>query len=61
MDRDSRKVRGARPFLFTDLKTETGLSEVIAWIEGERHKLRPEVVDAHGPYVGTPHSHSHTH
>jgi urease accessory protein len=61
MDRDSRKVRGARPFIFTDLKAETGLAEVISWIESERRKLRPEVVDAHGPYVGTPHSHSHTH
>lgn len=33
MDRDARKMRGSRPFLFCDLKTEKGLAEVIAWIE----------------------------
>jgi len=33
MDRDSRKMRGARPFIFCDLKTEKGLPEVIQWIE----------------------------
>jgi len=33
MDRDSKKMRGDRPFLFCDLKTEKGLAEVIRWIE----------------------------
>jgi urease accessory protein len=33
MDRDSRKMRGNRPFLFCDLKTEKGLPAVISWIE----------------------------
>jgi len=33
MDRDSKKMRGDRPFLFCDLKTEKGLGEVIRWIE----------------------------
>ena len=33
MDRDARAMRGARPFLFCDLKTEKGLGEVIAWLE----------------------------
>ncbi len=33
MDRDAKKMRGARPFLFCDLKTEKGLDDVIAWIE----------------------------
>lgn len=33
MDRDARKMRGSRPFLFCDLKTEKGLGDVIAWIE----------------------------
>ena len=32
MDRDARKMRGDRPFVFTNLKTGTGLSEVIAFI-----------------------------
>lgn len=35
MDRDSKLMRGARPFLFADLKSEKGLKEVIAWIERE--------------------------
>ena len=33
MERDARAQRGARPFLFCDLKTEKGLAEVIAWLE----------------------------
>ena len=32
MDRDARKMRGDRPFLFTNLMQEKGLDEVIAWI-----------------------------
>ena len=32
MDRDSRKMRGERPFLFTNLKTAEGLDRVIAFI-----------------------------
>ncbi len=35
MDRDSRLMRGQRPFLFTDLKTRKGLAEVIQWIDRE--------------------------
>jgi urease accessory protein len=33
MDRDARRMRGARPFLFAALKSETGLTEIIAQIE----------------------------
>lgn len=33
MERDAKKMRGERPFLFCDLKTEKGLDSVIAWIE----------------------------
>jgi len=32
MERDSKKMRGERPFLFTNLKTGAGVPEVIAWI-----------------------------
>jgi urease accessory protein len=35
MDRDARKMRGARPFVFTNLKTGEGLDKVIAFIERE--------------------------
>jgi urease accessory protein len=35
MDRDARKMRGERPFVFTNLKTGQGLDQVIAFIERE--------------------------
>jgi urease accessory protein len=35
MDRDSKKMRGARPFVFTNLKSGQGLAEVIRFIETE--------------------------
>ncbi|MBX3062741.1 MAG: urease accessory protein UreG [Anaerolineae bacterium] len=33
MDRDSRMMRGDKPFIFTNLKDDTGLDCVIDWIE----------------------------
>lgn len=33
MDRDARRMRGDRPFGFTNLKTREGLAEVISFIE----------------------------
>ena len=33
MDHDARRMRGARPFVFTNLKTEQGLADVIDFIE----------------------------
>jgi urease accessory protein len=35
MDRDARRMRGARPFIFTNLKTGQGLEGVIRFIETE--------------------------
>lgn len=32
MDRDARIMRGTKPFLFCDLKTEKGLDAVLEWI-----------------------------
>jgi urease accessory protein len=33
MDRDAKKMRGARPFVFSNLKTGQGLQEIVAFIE----------------------------
>jgi len=33
MDRDAKKMRGDKPFIFTNLKTREGLERVIAFIE----------------------------
>ena len=35
MDRDSKKMRGERPYLFCDLKSRKGFSEVCDWLEKE--------------------------
>src|ERR1700716_3660941 len=45
MDRDARKKRGDRPFLFTNLKGGSGVPELILWVRAK---------------LGTVHSHSNT-
>jgi len=35
MERDSRRMRGARPFIFTNLRTGEGLETIVAWIKRE--------------------------
>jgi urease accessory protein len=64
MDRDSRRMRGERPFLFTNLRDAVGLGEVVEWVEKQIHapaEARRVLIDAHEPYIGHPHSHSHDH
>jgi urease accessory protein len=64
MERDSRKVRGERPFLFTNLREDVGLDRVLDWLEEKRTvpaESRPSVIDAHSPYQPTAHSHEHEH
>jgi urease accessory protein len=41
MDRDARKVRGERPFIFTNLKNGAGVPELTAWVR-ERMAAPPE-------------------
>ena len=36
MDRDARRMRGERPFVFTNLMNGTGLDDVVAWVEAQR-------------------------
>jgi urease accessory protein len=63
MDRDARKMRGDRPFLFTNLKDGANVSGVVEWVRRrlaappeQRRKL------AHSGDGSRPrHSHSHTH
>jgi urease accessory protein len=35
MDRDTKKMRGERPFVFSNLKTGQGLADIIAFVERE--------------------------
>ena len=42
MDRDSRRMRGDRPFLFTNLKSGEGLDRVVKWIESHIHQHEPQ-------------------
>jgi len=62
MDRDARKMRGERPFLFTNLKDGTGVGQLLAWVRAKleqageergRGKLTGEAAHAR------PHSHKH--
>jgi urease accessory protein len=66
MDRDARKMRGDRPFLFTNLRAGVGVPELLAWVqqklsmpEEARHKV-VTVKDLEGRPAHT-HSHSHAH
>jgi urease accessory protein len=35
MARDARRMRAARPFVFTDLKTGDGVGAIVEWIQSE--------------------------
>jgi urease accessory protein len=64
MDRDSRKMRGDRPFIFSNLREDVGLDSIIQWLEQhlrEPRASRRNLIDAHAPYLGRPHSHDHDH
>lgn len=41
MERDARKMRNGKPFIFTNLMTKKGLSDVIGWIQ--KYALLEEV------------------
>lgn len=55
MDRDSKRMRGDRPYVFTNLKTGEGLDLVMNWLAEQR----AQGLTASGRPPITPHSHSH--
>jgi len=42
MERDSKKQRGQRPFIFTNMRTGEGLDQVIEWIERDALLIEPK-------------------
>ena len=65
MDRDARKMRGDRLFLFTNLRAGVGVAELTSWVRQKmslppesRHKV-VKVKDLEG--LPARHSHSHAH
>jgi len=61
MERDARRMRHERPFLFTNLKDDTGLDQVIHWLEAQlTTPIATRPADAYD-LAGSAHSHSHTH
>lgn len=59
MERDSRRMRKERPFVFTNLKSGDGLADVLQWLEAEREAPRRAIIDAHAPHPRHSHEHSH--
>ena len=43
MDRDARKMRGERPFVFSNLKTGQGLDQILAFVEMRGMLLRENI------------------
>ena len=59
MDRDARRMRGSRPFVFTNLKSEEGIEVVVCWILEQVNLPRREVFEAATYRRPRVHTHSH--
>jgi urease accessory protein len=61
LERDSKKMRGERPFVFTNLRGTVGLDAVVDWLEAKLRdpNARHEIIDAHARYLGRAHAHGH--
>jgi urease accessory protein len=57
MDRDTLRMRGARPFVFTNLKNDEGLDAVVDWVL-EQIKLPRRALFEAATYTRQ-HRHSH--
>ncbi len=63
MDRDARKMRGDRPYLFTNLRGGAGVAELISWVREKMalpRQQRPQLIMAGDP-MRRPTGHSHPH
>ena len=60
MDRDARKMRNDRPFLFTNLKNGTGLADVSHWVRQQLVSPRRTLFES-ASYVRPPKEHKHSH
>jgi urease accessory protein len=64
MERDSRRMRGERLFIFTNLRDGEGLDRVVSWLEEKLYQppnARRTLIDAHSPYAAHRHEHGHDH
>ena len=64
MDRDSKRMRGQRPFLFTDLKHNIGLEALLEWLTARMapSDRRPlGTLSEPGNLAQGTHSHTHSH
>ncbi|MCX6048699.1 MAG: urease accessory protein UreG, partial [Chloroflexi bacterium] len=68
MDRDTKKVRGDKPFVFSNLKDGTGLDMIVQWVEA--HLASADLTRLHhmdgrllfaGPTEHLTHHHQHIH
>jgi urease accessory protein len=61
MERDSRRMRRDRPFVFTNLKSGGGLPDVLRWLEAGLQAPRRALIDAQTPYPRHARGHEHHH
>ena len=59
MERDTIRMRGSRPFVFTNLRSDDGLDTVVGWAMEQIKLPRRELFEA-ATYTG-PRKHSHAH
>ncbi len=59
MERDTRGMRGSRPFVFTNLRGGDGVDSVVDWALEQIELPRRELFDA--ATYKRPRKHSHTH